>query len=68
MNTYTNSIKSLQRLDKETQIRALSFTEYLVNQSYDAFCRKVSKEEYLKHIKEKKKEIKYLKNYLKIKC
>lgn len=67
MNTYQNSLESLQRLDKETQIRALDFSLYLIKQPYNAYDRVISKKEYNKHIEEKKKEVKYLKNILKIK-
>ena len=67
MNSYSQSLKSLGKMDKETQERALSFMEYLITKDYNDFERNVSEEDYNKHREEKKKEIQWLKNKLKIK-
>ena len=67
MNTYSQSLKSFGKMDKETQIRALYFMNYLISKPYNEFNRCVSEEVFDKNIIEKKKEIQYLQNKLRIK-
>ena len=67
MNSYSQTLKSYEKMDRATQHTALSFAQYLVSQPYTAFNRKCNEEDFNKYIKEKTKEVEYLENKLKIK-
>ncbi len=60
------SHKGFRELTLENKKNVIKLHEYFVSREYDAIQRVVSKEEYEKYRKERKKEISYWKRILKV--